>query len=238
MKLDSKKVGHVAVLTLLKKLQKIGNLWRIYPQEYLKSRLLQELSQKDNGMIYLISRSPRRILLLKRYGYPFKVLDSDSSEKNPPYGEKDIPLHNAMKKLEGVRDIPKEGILLAADTIIWLEGKILGKPRDKKEASIHLKLLSGKTHSVVTGVSMLNISTGKKINFFEETLVTFQRLTEHEIDWLISSYEDLDKAGSYAIQGKAGLFVKKIEGCYMNVVGLPLPRIYPILKEWGVHPLF
>ena len=187
-------------------------------------------------MLYLVSRSPRRIALLKRYGYLFEIMDSRWHEENPEYGEKEIALYNAIRKLESVGNLPEKGVLLAADTIVWHEGKILGKPKDNGEAIQHLRILSGKTHSVVTGIALLHISSGKKVHFSEETLVTFKDLTEVEIKWLISSNEALDKAGSYAIQGKAGLFITRIEGCYMNVVGLPLPRIYPILRDWGICP--
>lgn len=187
-------------------------------------------------MLYLVSRSPRRASLLSQYGYAFEVLEEETEEEIPRWGEKEIALKNARRKLERVRRPPKEGVLLAADTIVWVEKRILGKPESEDEARLHLGLLSGRRHSVVTGVALMNLSKGVSEYLLEETLVTLRELNKEEIDWLLLSGEALDKAGSYAIQGKAGIFVTRIEGCYMNVVGLPLPRIYPILRDWGVSP--
>ncbi len=187
-------------------------------------------------MIYLVSRSPRRAKILRDFGYEFKVVETSYEEKSSVKGEKDVALLNAKRKLNLVKIIPKSGVLVAADTIVWVDGRILGKPQDVKEAVEHLSILSGRSHYVVTGVAMFKVDTGEREYLLEETLVTFFPLDREEIEWLALNGEAIDKAGSYAIQGRAGIFVRRIEGCYMNVVGLPLPSMYPILRRWGELP--
>ncbi len=187
-------------------------------------------------MIYLVSRSPRRAKILRDFGYEFKVVETSYEEKSSVKGEKDVALLNAKRKLNLVKIIPKSGVLVAADTIVWVDGRILGKPQDVKEAVEHLSILSGRSHYVVTGVAMFKVDTDEREYLLEETLVTFFPLDREEIEWLALNGEAIDKAGSYAIQGRAGIFVRRIEGCYMNVVGLPLPSMYPILRRWGELP--
>jgi len=115
-----------------------------------------------------------------------------------------------------------------------LRGKILGKPRDSEEAKSMLRELSGKTHEVLTGLAVVDASTGKRAVDFVRTRVKFRKLTEEEIASYVATGKPFDKAGAYAIQEKAGLFVERIDGCYFNVVGLPLARLAEILKEFNV----
>ena len=123
--------------------------------------------------------------------------------------------------------------MLAADTIVTLEGRILGKPRSSDDARHMLEQLSGRTHSVFTGVALVRLPDGERRSFVESTLVHFTQLSEDEINHYLATGEAFDKAGSYAIQGRAGRYIPRIEGCYFNVVGLPLSRVTQALHELG-----
>ena len=185
--------------------------------------------------IVLASTSPRRFQLLKNLGLKISVVrgrirESEFNADNPVKLAKTL----ALAKAQDVARKIKKGIVVGADTIVVFRGKILGKPRDEREAKIMLRKLSGHTHEVITGVAVIEASTGRKTIDCVRTKVKFRRLTEGEISNYVASGEPLDKAGAYGIQGKAGVFVEKIEGCYYNVVGLPLARLAEILKSYGV----
>jgi septum formation protein len=124
----------------------------------------------------------------------------------------------------------KEGIIIAADTQIFINGEIVGKPIDGRDAMNMLSRLSGKTHRVITGVAIIDVQTGIKETWIETTLVKFRELSLDEIIAYIESGEYAGKAGAYGIQGRAAAFVEKIEGCYFNVVGLPLSRLMQKLR--------
>lgn len=124
-------------------------------------------------------------------------------------------------------------ILVAADTVVVVEGQILGKPRSTEDARRMLELFSGRTHSVVTGVSLIRLPEIQRRQFVETTLVTFLPLSPDEISRYLSTDEPHDKAGAYAIQGHAGRYIPRIEGCYFNVVGLPLARLVEMLRDLG-----
>ncbi len=178
--------------------------------------------------IYLASKSPRRKKLLKQIKLKFKVIDLHFKEKinqkeNPVFLVKRL----ALEKLNAALLKIKDGIIITADTIVVLNDKILGKPRNEKDAKRILKQLSGKTHTVLTGYAIYNSGNNKVILDYEKTLVTFRKLSEVEIDEYVSSGSPMDKAGAYGIQDDFGaVFVEKINGCYYNVVGLPLARVY------------
>jgi len=185
--------------------------------------------------IILASTSPRRIELLRGLGLNVKVVGSRVKEskfdiKNPEKLVKTL----ALTKAQEVARRTKEGIIIGADTIVVLKGKILGKPKDSKEAKSMLRELSGETHEVLTGLAVIDASIGKTRVDFVRTKVKFRKLSEEEIANYVATYKPFDKAGAYAIQEKAGLFVEKIDGCYFNVVGLPLARLAEILKEFDV----
>ncbi len=129
--------------------------------------------------------------------------------------------------------IHEPAIILGADTVVEVGGKILGKPRDAAEAREMLSFLSGRTHRVLTGLCVLRVPEGGVRSAVENTRVTFAPLTQEEIADYVASGEPFDKAGGYAIQGRAGRYVTRIEGCYFNVVGLPLARLYALLKGLG-----
>jgi septum formation protein len=185
--------------------------------------------------IILASTSPRRLELLRGLGLKVKVVGSRVKEskfsiKNPEKLAKTL----ALTKAQEVARRTKDGLVIGADTIVVLKGKILGKPKDSKGAKSMLRELSGKTHEVLTGLAVIDASSGKTIVDFVGTKVKFRKLTDEEITNYVTTDRPFDKAGAYAIQEKAGLFVEKIDGCYFNVVGLPLARLAEILKEFNV----
>ena len=130
-------------------------------------------------------------------------------------------------------------VILGADTVVTFENEILGKPRDEEDAKRMLELLSGNTHSVFTGVTMIIVREGRREirSFFEETKVTMYPLKEEQILSYIRTGEPMDKAGAYAIQGKCAIYIKGIEGDYNNVVGLPLARIFQEMEQSGIEIL-
>jgi septum formation protein len=136
----------------------------------------------------------------------------------------------ALEKLAAAKEIVKDGIIITADTIVVINGKILGKPTDKKDAEKLLNTLSGKRHVVYTGFSVYNSRSKKVITDYEKTYVTFRKLLNDEIKEYVESGSPLDKAGAYGIQDDYGaVFITKINGCYYNVVGLPLTKVYQTL---------
>ena len=184
--------------------------------------------------IILASASPRRAELLTQIGVPFRVVPSNFEEGQPqqPWeeGVQELARNKALS-------VPAERgeIVLAADTIVVSGQKVLGKPRDEKEAVTMLKCLSGSSHQVMTGVCLVCYQ-GTLPRIFqgvEITKVYFRRLTELEIHNYVASGEPLDKAGAYGIQGLGALLVEEIEGCYFNVVGLPLVRTMQLLRSCG-----
>ena len=183
--------------------------------------------------IYLASRSPRRRKLLKQLGIKFKSFSVNLDEKING-GEKPVNLVKrlSIEKLELARKKIKSGLIITADTIVVLNNKIIGKPKNKKEAVQYLKLLSGKQHIVFTGFAVMNIPANKIIVDYEKTEVKFRILDDIEINDYVLSGSPLDKAGAYGIQDDFGaVFVEKINGCYYNVVGLPLTKLYQALRK-------
>lgn len=183
--------------------------------------------------LILGSKSPRRKKLLETVGIHPVVVPSNIDEdlvslKMPP---KDAVIFLARKKVYKVVKLYPDDVVLAADTVVVLDGKILGKPKDLETAKTMLRLLSGKTHKVYTGVALYEPKTGHTITDVDCTYVTMKKLDEDEIEWYIKTKEPLDKAGSYALQGLGALFVSKIEGDYTSVIGLPLPKVYEMLKK-------
>jgi len=124
-------------------------------------------------------------------------------------------------------------VVLAADTVVVLDERILGKPRSELDARHMLKALSGRTHTVLTGVTLIRLPDAERMEFVESTLVDFADLSEDEITRYLDTDEPHDKAGAYAIQGRAGRYIPRIEGCYFNVVGLPIARVQQALTELG-----
>ena len=185
--------------------------------------------------LILASASPRRAAILRDAGYHFTVLSSAVDET--PYPEEspeDLVLRLAQSKadLAAARSVGP-AILIAADTEVVLDGQIFGQPRSSEDARRMLKKLSGRTHTVLTGVALVRLPNVERLTFVESTLVEFAPLSDEEITRYLSTGEPHDKAGAYAIQGYAGCYIPRIAGCYFNVVGLPLARLQHALSELG-----
>jgi septum formation protein len=188
---------------------------------------------KANLPIYLASKSPRRRKLLKQINLNFKSFSVDMEEKIKPGEKPSVSVKRLSKeKLEIARQKINRGIIITADTIVVLNKKVIGKPKDRKEAKRFLQKLSGKVHTVYTGFSIYNSENKMLLTDYEKTSVEFRNLTTKEIDDYIKSGSPMDKAGAYGIQDDFGaVFIKKINGCYYNVVGLPLTRVYQTLMK-------
>ncbi|HEV8074283.1 MAG TPA: Maf family protein [Candidatus Acidoferrum sp.] len=185
--------------------------------------------------LILASSSPRRAEILANAGLPFSVLSSAVDES--PYPGESPPalvqrLANDKADLVTARAVGP-AIILAADTVVVLDDKILGKPNSIEDAQHMLQQLSGRTHSVLTGVALIRLPDGERRQFTESTLVHFRPITKEELSSYLATDEPYDKAGAYAIQGQAGRYIPRIEGCYFNVVGLPLSRVLTELKTLG-----
>ncbi len=181
-----------------------------------------------NIKITLASKSPRRRKLLKQLNIKFKSISVDTEEKVRK-GEKPTSAVKRIskEKLEKAKETVKRGIIITADTIVVLNNNVIGKPKNEKDAYRILKMLSDSIHTVYTGYSVFNWSNDKKITDFEKTLVKFRKLTDEEIREYIKSGSPMDKAGAYGIQDDFGaVFIEKVNGCYYNVVGLPLAKLY------------
>lgn len=183
--------------------------------------------------IILGSQSPRRKELLKGAGFTFEVFSPEMDESFD--GDMDVykvPAFLAQKKGDlVVEKFGPEKIIITADTVVILENEIIGKPSDLEDAKQILRKLSGKMHEVVTGVCMQ--LGAEKIVFSDTTSVFFEQLNQNEVDYFVDNYRPLDKAGAYAIQEWIGYIgVRRIEGCFFNVMGLPIPMVYKKLKEW------
>jgi septum formation protein len=185
--------------------------------------------------LILASASPRRAQILRDAGVPFAVLSSAVDET--PFPEETPQQHverlaNAKAELVAARAVGP-AIVIAADTVVSLEGQILGKPRSTDEARFMLERLSGRAHTVLTGVALVRLPDVERRSFVESTLVHFAPLQDDDIVQYLATDEPYDKAGAYAIQGRAGRYIPRIDGCYFNVVGLPLAHLMQELRELG-----
>ncbi len=188
--------------------------------------------------IILASKSPRRIELLRKIGLKFKVEASRYSEKlNPKLKPRALARILSAGKAKSAAARHKNAIIIAADTVVVLGKKVFGQPRSKTEAKKMLKMLSGRSHKVITGFIVMDTASGRKISGEEETKVFFRKLSGEEIKSYVNSGEPAGKAGAYAVQGLGSLLVKRIEGDYFNIVGLPLCSLTEALKKIGVSVL-
>ncbi|WP_096189535.1 Maf family protein [Evansella halocellulosilytica] len=178
----------------------------------------------------LASQSPRRKQLLEQVQLPFSIEKSQIEEKfDPKLSPEELVVSLALQKATDVFSRHQDRIVLGADTVVTIDGNVLGKPTDNIDAKKMLQQLSGKKHEVMTGVAI--ISKEKHLTFYEKTAVYFFELSESDIDAYIASGEPFDKAGSYGIQGLGAALVEKIEGDYFSVVGLPVARVVRAFKE-------
>ena len=197
--------------------------------------------------IILASSSPRRRELMAQAGFAFEVLVSEADEtiETETPGEM-VEVLSERKAAAVAEEIKRQGfaeesvLLVGADTMVAIDGKKLGKPKDEKGAEEMLEELSGRTHQVYTGVTLIRLRKAENGSILQEsrtfsegTGVSFYPLTKEEIRSYIATGEPMDKAGAYGIQGKAAVFVKEIKGDYNNVVGLPIARLYQELKNWS-----
>ena len=187
--------------------------------------------------IILASASPRRRELLERAGVVFEVRPGDGEELITSQDPESVVKELSRQKAFQAAFPAEEGtIILGADTIVAFQGKILGKPRDEEDAAETLKMLQGNTHQVYTGVTVLEYrKKWRETTFAECTDVTFYPVSDREIRNYVSSGEPADKAGSYGIQGRFGIYVKEIRGEYSNVVGLPVGRLFYEAKKLGIE---
>lgn len=184
--------------------------------------------------LILASQSPRRREMLALMDYEYEVIVSDADENVAPCAPAEFVEKLAERKAEAVYAAHEDCCVVGADTIVYLDGSIIGKPKNKEDAFRILSLLSGRTHTVYTGVAIL--AKHKRQLFHDKTEVTFSHLTPDEIRFYIGTGEPLDKAGAYGIQGPGSLLVERVNGSYFNVIGMPNQRLYKELKEFGVYP--
>jgi septum formation protein len=187
--------------------------------------------------LVLASGSPRRRALLQALGIPFEVVVSNASEHfNGTPAE--MVVDNARAKRDDVAArLATPALVIAADTLVFLGNRVLGKPANHDEARAMLALLSGNTHQVLTGLALIDTATGKTAEGYESTDVTFCALTPGEIDRFIAAVNPVDRAGAYTVDGPGSLLVAHYNGCYQNVLGFPIVRLNRLLQELG-HTLF
>ncbi len=187
----------------------------------------------NHPRLILASASPRRSALLSQIGLTFEIFPSEIEE---PLPDKNLSPEKVTQKLaqlkaRAVAEHYTEGIIIGADTLVLLKKELLGKPKNREDAKSMLSRLSGKTHRVITGVALIDVKKKTETTWSEVTKVCFRELCADEIDNYIESGEAKDKAGAYGIQGRGAAFVKRIDGCYFNVVGLPLASFVEKLAD-------
>jgi septum formation protein len=184
--------------------------------------------------IILASNSPRRKEILSQLGIKYETISSEYEEKAIDTEPEELVMRFSEGKAMSIaKNIKEEALVIGSDTIVYKDGKILGKPKDEEDAYDMLKSLSGVFHTVISGISVIRTPSLHKITTFEKTAVKFKELTEDEIHYYISTKEPMDKAGAYAIQGIGSLLVEKINGCYFNVMGLPVYKLSKVLEDFG-----
>ncbi len=184
--------------------------------------------------IILASAPPRRKDLLIKHGINPVVKSSNVKETiSTSETPEQVAMSLAFLKAEDVASnfIGNE-IVVAADTLVYLNSNILGKPRGKDEAGLMIKMMSGKKHVVITGLSIIEVNTNKKIIDYEKTMVKFRELSKDKIERYLETGEYKDKAGGYGIQDKGEVLIEEIDGCYSNVVGLPIPKLDKLLEKY------
>jgi len=192
--------------------------------------LIENLDKID---VILASASPRRYELLKTIGLDFRVVVSEVKEdKINADNLIDGVINNARKKGTNIANKYPDALIICADTIVVVGDKILGKPKDEKDARLMLENLSGRTHQVITGFGLIFNKYNKSIFDAVTTDVTFRNLSNEEILAYVNTGEAVDKAGAYAIQGQGSILVEKINGCYFNVVGFPISKFFMCLDKF------
>ena len=182
----------------------------------------------------LASKSPRRSEILSTLGYRFEVLAAECDESTDSLSAEQAVEVLAQRKALAVAAIKPDEIVIGSDTLVTLDSTPIGKPRDAEDAKRMLRLLSGRTHTVYTGVAIVNGTDVE--SFVSKSQVEFYTLTEDDIERYVASKEPLDKAGAYGIQGKGAVLVKEIRGDYLTIVGLPAAELSRRLKKYKIYP--
>jgi septum formation protein len=186
--------------------------------------------------IVLASTSPRRISLLRQTGMCFVVVapvdDEDSVNPDP----KERVMENALAKARSVLGDVEEGLVVGADTVVYIDEKILGKPSSEDEARMMMATLSGRVHTVFTGLALIDAESRREEVSCEETRVRMMELSDEEISRYVETGEPMGKAGAYAVQGLGAVFVEGVAGCFHNVVGLPLSLLWKMMRSMGYDP--
>ncbi len=190
--------------------------------------------------LYLASASPRRRELLDMLGFSYRLLlpnaDENSTETDPARLVSELASRKAEAAMELLSaDERKNALILGADTVVYANGEILGKPKDRADAARMLKMLAGTTHEVYSGVAL--VRADGTVSGSECTTVHFGAMSDAEIDAYVETGEPMDKAGSYAVQGICSLWIDGIEGCHFNVIGLPIRKMYKMLGDMGIDAL-
>jgi len=185
--------------------------------------------------IVLASTSERRKRLLERLGLPFEVVDPGEVVEVASGRPEEIVSMNSLAKAMRVAGDLEEGVVVGADTVVVKDGRILGKPQSPSEAEEMLKALRGTVHRVLTGISVVDVGSGRRESVVVETRIHMLPLSDDEVDRYVATGEPLGKAGGYAIQGLGALLVDEVHGCFYNVVGLPLSRLNSVLRSFGVR---
>lgn len=190
-----------------------------------------------DSLLILASHSPRRRELLASAGFSFKTVSADVAEKvGVDLTLRELTLFNARRKAEAVARRHPEAVVLAADTLVALEGEVIGKPRDLDHAAEILRRLGGSVHDVCTSVVILQLDRARSTSFHEISHVRFHRLNKEDIDRYLAKINPLDKAGAYAAQGRGADIIAEIQGSFTNVVGLPIEKTTDALRQFGIAP--
>ena len=184
--------------------------------------------------LILASGSARRRELMELMGYDFEVIPANANEDIPPAAPDVFVQRLALEKARAIHAAHPGACVVGCDTIVWLDGEIIGKPADEADALRILRKLSGRAHTVYTGAAVL--CGDREEVFCDETRVRFNPLSNEEILAYIATGEPMDKAGAYGIQGPGSILVERVEGCYFTVMGLPNPKLYRALRAAGISP--
>jgi septum formation protein len=196
--------------------------------------MTKDMPLRQKTELILASASPRREELLSRAGIAFRVIPAEVNEE---IAGNESPEEHVLRlsgeKAASVAGLYPDAWVLGADTVVIIDGEILGKPARREDAREMMRKLSGKTHRVVTGFTLLKATSQHKVSRAVTTAVTFRELAAEEIEWYIATDEPYDKAGGYAVQGQAALFIREIRGSHTNVIGLPVCEVAEALRELG-----
>jgi len=198
----------------------------------------QLFDQVFRERLVLASTSSRRVEILSAVAWPFEAMAAGVDETRlPSEAPVSYVTRLAKAKADAVAERLSAGLVLGADTTVVTSGELLGQPRDGEDARRMLRLLSGKWHEVLTGVALVRAGhANNSVVDHETTRVRFGEMSEAEIDWYVATEEPMDKAGAYAVQGKAALFIEEIQGDYFNIVGLPVRLVYELARKMQGRP--